>query len=222
MTIPAECDAILFDLDGTLSDPKVGIVKSLRYALSKFGITDESDETLVSFIGAPLYLFLQEQYSMNEEQAQRAMEFYREYYSETGIYENTVYPGIPDLLKRLRDGGKTLCVATLKPVVFAERVLEYFELRPCFDHVAGPDLRPEGLTKTEIIGQALASMKNIPTDKTVMIGDREHDVIGARQNGIASIAVAYGYGSMEELQSAGPDHMAASVEELARLLDQTG
>ena len=218
MTEPAKCDAILFDLDGTLSDPKVGIVKSLRYALSKFDIADESDERLVSFIGAPLFLFLQQQYSMDEEQAQHAMGFYREYYSETGIYENTVYPGIPELLERLRDGGKTLCVATLKPAVFAERVLEYFELRPFFDHVAGPDLRPEGLTKTEIITQALASMMNISKNRTIMIGDREHDIIGARKNGIASIAVAYGYGSMEELQSASPDHVAASVEELAQLL----
>lgn len=210
----AKYDVILFDLDGTLTDPKVGITKSIQYALSKFGISEDSEDTLVSFIGAPLLVSLQDHYEMDEQEARRAIALYREYYSKTGIYENAVYQGISGLLEDLQAKGKKLLVATLKPTEFAERVLEHFGLRRYFDEVVGPDLEAAGLSKTEIIQKALAKLKNIPKDRIIMVGDRVHDVAGARRNGIDSIAITYGYGSLEELQDAGPTYIVDSVDGL--------
>ena len=218
MSKSTEYEMILFDLDGTLTDPKVGITNSVRYALSKLGITEESEERLISFIGAPLFICLQDYYSLSEAEARRAIDFYREYYSETGIYENAVYPGISELLEGLKSSGKRLVVATLKPAVFARRVLEHFGMPAFFEHVAGPDLDPAGLTKTEIIEEALAEMTGISKEKAVMVGDRFHDVVGARKNGIDSVAVTYGYGSREELQETNPDYIVDSIEDLTVLL----
>jgi phosphoglycolate phosphatase len=211
-------DAILFDLDGTLTDTVLGVTNSIKYALSKFGISEDNHETLVSFIGAPLFLAFQEQYSLSEEEARQAIAFYREYYSETGIYETTVYQGIPALLERLKNSGKRLIVATLKPTYFAEKVLEEYGLREYFDFVFGPDLKSENLTKTDIIGTALREVSEIPKENIVMVGDRFHDIAGADKNGIDSIAVSYGFGTAEELQQARPTHTVASAQELQELL----
>lgn len=217
MNKSARYDVILFDLDGTLTDPKVGITRSIQHALSKLGMPEESEDRLVSFIGPSLFLSFQEHYSMDEDRARQAIEFYREYYSETGIYENSVYPGIPDLLKELRRAGKRIILATMKPTEFAEKVLGHFGLRGYFDHVVGPDLETQGLTKTEIIRKALTQLNDVPKKRIVMVGDRAHDIVGAQENGIDSIAVSYGYGTMEELQNAGPTHVANSVEDLSAL-----
>jgi phosphoglycolate phosphatase len=211
-------DAILFDLDGTLTDTILGVTNSIKYALSKFGISEESEEMLVSFIGAPLFLAFQKHYSLSEDEARQAIAFYREYYSETGMYETTVYQGIPTLLEQLKNSRKRLIVATLKPTYFAEKVLEEYGLSGYFEFVFGPDLKSETLTKTEIISNALAKLPEIPKENIVMVGDRFHDIAGAKTNGIDSIAVSYGCGTMEELQQAGPTHMAASAEELQALL----
>jgi len=211
-------DAILFDLDGTLTDAGTGITKSIQYALSRFGIREQNLGLLVSFIGAPIFDSLRKRYSLDEPEARRAVEFYREYYSDFGIYENAVYPGIPELLGELREKGKKLVVATLKPVVFAERVLNHFGLADYFDLVAGSGLDAAGLSKTQIIQQALSKLTDVSKEKVVMVGDRGHDVIGARKNGIDSIAVTYGYGTLEELQNANPMHIADSVESLKTLL----
>ena len=211
-------DAILFDLDGTLTDAGPGITKSIQYALSKFGIREQNLDRLVPFIGAPLFDSLRNRYSLEEPEARQAVEFYREYYSDFGIYENAVYPGIPELLRELREKGKKLGVATLKPVVFADRVLNNFGLDDYFDLVAGSGLDAAGLSKTQIIQQALSKLTDVSKEKVVMVGDRGHDVIGARKNGIDSIAVTYGYGTLEELQNANPMHIADSVESLRTLL----
>lgn len=211
-------DVILFDLDGTLTDTVLGVTNSIKYALSQFGITEQSQEMLVSFIGAPLFVAFQEHYSMSEDEARQAIALYREYYSETGIYETTVYQGIPTLLEQLKNSGKRLVVATLKPTHFAEMVLKQYDLREYFDFVFGPDLKSENLTKTEIISNALAELPEIPKKNIVMVGDRFHDIAGAEKNGIDSIAVSYGFGTMDELQQAGPTYMAASAEELQALL----
>ena len=214
-------DVILFDLDGTLTDTVVGITKSIRFALSKFGISEESDERLTSFVGAPLLFFFQEQYSLSEDDARRAIDFYRERYSEAGIHETSVYPGIPALLKELTRAGKRLIIATLKPDVYAERVLKHFELRDYFGHVFAPALEDLNRTKTDIIRDALAPEPGVPRQNIVMVGDREHDITGARRNGIDSIAVTYGYGTMEELQQADPKYTINFVEELRALLDSS-
>jgi len=146
------------------------------------------------------------------------MDFYREYYSETGIYENAVYPAIPGLLESLHDKGKKLVLATLKPTVFAKRVLEHFKIHVFFAEVAGSNLDAAGFTKTEIIRRALILLQDIPKESIIMVGDRKHDVIGARENRIQSIAVTYGYGSIEELQETGPTFTAGSIEDLNALL----
>ena len=211
-------DAILFDLDGTLTDPRIGITKSIQYALSKFSIVEENLDTLISFIGEPLFECFQKYYPLGEEEARQAMDFYREYYSETGIYENAVYPAIPGLLESLHGKGKKLVLATLKPTVFAKRVLEHFEIHVFFAEVAGSNLDAAGFTKTEIIRRALILLQDIPKESIIMVGDRKHDVIGARENRIQSIAVTYGYGSIEELQEAGPTFTAGSIEDLNALL----
>jgi phosphoglycolate phosphatase len=221
MTLPAQQGAVFFDLDGTLTNPRVGILGAMRHALDKFEITGEDDETLISFVGAPLFLFFRNHYSMSDELARLAMDHYRDYYSEKGLYENELYDGIPELLGQLRDGGRTLSVATLKPLVFAKRVLDHFGLSIFFDHVSGPDLKPEGLTKTDIVAMALAKVEGVPRNKIIMVGDRDHDIIGARENGIASVGVSYGFGSIEELRAARPDAIAGSVAELQRILIKT-
>ena len=212
---------ILFDLDGTMADTAIGITKSIRFALAKFGISEESDETLTSFIGAPLLPFFKEHYSLSEDDARRALDFYRERYAETGILETSIYPGIPSLLRELKGAGKRLIVATLKPAVYAERILSHFRLRDNFDHVFGPALGDGEPTKTEIIKRALTEASNTPRDAILMVGDRVHDVAGARTNGIDSVAVTYGYGAMDELQQADPTYIVNSVEELRALLDSS-
>lgn len=209
---------ILFDLDGTLTDTVVGIKRSVRFALSKFGISEEGDEKLMSFIGAPLLIFFKEHYSLSEDDAKRAIDFYRERYSEAGIHETSVYPGITSLLKELTGAGKRLIVATLKPAVYAERILSHFELRDFFEDVFAPDLEALNRTKADIIRDALAVLPGVPKQSIVMVGDREHDITGARSNGIDSIAVTYGYGTMDELQQAAPTYTINSVEELRALL----
>ncbi len=211
-------DLILFDLDGTLTDPKIGITKSIQYGLAKLGIQEDDLESLVPFIGAPLFVCLQERYSLDDSRAEKIVGHYREYYGTIGIYENDVYPGIPELLADLSADGKKLAVATLKPTVFARKVLEYFDILHCFDYVSGSTLDLAGLSKTEVVGNALQKLPETPKERAVMVGDREHDVRAAQANGISSIAVTYGYGTIDELQNAGPTHMADSVDNLKALM----
>ncbi|MBI5116883.1 HAD hydrolase-like protein [Candidatus Poribacteria bacterium] len=211
-------DVILFDLDGTLTDPKIGITKSIQHGLSSIGIVEDNLDGFVSLIGAPIFECLRTRYSLSEPQVQRVVEFYRRYYSDTGIYENSVYPGVPELLRELSGRGRELLLATVKPTVFAGRVLQHFELMGYFGAIAGSNLDSAGFSKTEIIRRALAHVPDAPRQKIVMVGDRRHDVVGARSNGIACVAVAYGYGTLEELEEANPTHLARSMSDLRALL----
>ncbi len=210
--------AVIFDLDGTLTDPKVGITRSVRYALSQLGVQENDMEKLTSFIGAPLIDSLRKHYSFDEATAHKAVELYREYFSEHGIYQNEVFPGIPELLRALNSNKTNLLVATLKPTVFAERVLEHFGLRRHFSFVAGSNLDMTITVKADIVGAALAKAPTVGKREIAMVGDREHDVHGALKHGIDSIAVTYGYGSVEELENARPTHLVHSVKELQKLL----
>ncbi|ABZ83008.1 haloacid dehalogenase-like hydrolase [Heliomicrobium modesticaldum Ice1] len=211
-------ELILFDLDGTLTDPKTGITKSVQYALSKYGIIVEDLDSLIPFIGPPLIESFQRFYGFDESQARRAVDFYREYFSVTGLYENALFPGIPELLARLSAAGKRLAVATSKPTCFAEQILRHFGIDCYFDHIVGSNLDGTRCAKSEVVAAALALFPRVDRRRVIMVGDREHDIIGAKANGIASMAVSYGYGSLEELEAAGPGQIAGSVEVIEPLL----
>lgn len=211
-------NVILFDLDGTLTDPLEGITKSALYALDKMKIDAGNTASFKSFIGPPLRTSFQESYSLSEEEAHRAVELYREYYAVRGMYENKVFPGIPELLATLRQEGKRLFVATTKATVFAEQVLKHFQLDNYFSMIIGSNLDGTRSNKAEIIKCILDTLPDVLKENVVMVGDRMFDIDGARANGITSIGVRYGYGTEEELATARPDYLVSSVAQLKMLL----
>lgn len=211
-------DVILFDLDGTLTDPGEGITNSVAHALEKFRIPVPERRELYKFIGPPLYESFMEFYGLDREKALLAVEYYREYYRDRGIWENEVYAGIPALLEQLKAAGKRLALATSKPEEFALQILEHFDLMPYFDLVAGSTMDSSRVKKADVITYALSALNLEAGPSVIMVGDREHDVLGAREAGLDCIGVLFGYGDVPELQSAGAAHIAATVEELARLL----
>ena len=209
---------ILFDLDGTLTDPGEGITNSVAYALERFGFSVPERECLYPFIGPPLRDSFMKYYGMDMAQADAATATYREYFSAKGWQENVVYDGIEGLLNKLHKAGKRLIVATSKPEVFAREILRYFNLTEYFYYAAGANLDGTLTDKAEVIAYALKEGGVTDKSTVVMIGDREHDIIGAKKNGVDSIGVLYGYGSREELETAGADCIVATVEELTETL----
>lgn len=209
---------ILFDLDGTLTDPGIGITNSVMYALGKCGLPIPDRRSLYRFIGPPLTDSFEEFYGFSRERAAQAVSFYREYFQEKGLYENAVYDGIPELLGRLRDAGKVLLVASSKPEVFVVRILEHFGLSKYFTVVAGSNLDGTRAKKDEVIQCALERMQIADLTGAVMVGDREHDILGAKKTGLVSVGVLFGYGGRQELEQAGADHIAGTVEGLGEIL----
>lgn len=209
---------VLFDLDGTLTDPKPGITKCVQYALDKMGIVEPDCDCLTHFIGPPLAKAFSEYYQMNEEQSVKAVGYYRERFATVGLYENAVYSGIPELLQQLRSRGTKLLVATSKPTIFSVRILEHFGLSTFFTEVVGSNLDGTRVEKSEVISFALSGLGEVEKKTIVMVGDRKHDILGARDNGLDAIAVGYGYGSEEELLQAGAKRIAQTVEDLTALL----
>ena len=209
---------ILFDLDGTLTDPGTGITRSVQYALQYYGIEETRREVLEAFIGPPLKEQFMKYYGFSPRQASEAIDHYREYFQETGIFENQVYPGIRQMLKALKDDGRILWVATSKPEPFAQRILEHFDLDGYFSCVAGASMDETRVKKGEVIAYAIERMGAERRADLVMVGDREHDILGAAENGMDSIGVLYGYGSREELEQAGAGRIAKTVWELERML----
>ena len=207
---------ILFDLDGTLTDSAPGVIHSVQYALNKYGIT-EAYENLQCFIGPPLIQSFQKVYGFGHEQAEEAVVYYREYYSAGGIFENEVYPGIKELLQDLKRAGKTLAVATSKPEFFAKQVLDHFGLTGYFDFIGGALMDETRTTKVEVLAYTLSEMKADPT-ASVMVGDREHDVLAAKDLGLDCIGVLYGYGSREELEVAGATAFADTPADVFRIV----
>lgn len=207
-------DYILMDLDGTLTNPKQGITKSVQYALKAHNIIIEDLDTLTKHIGPPLKDGFIEYYGFTEEEADIAVDKYREYFKDHGIYENEAYEGIGELLSKLRKAGKTVLVATSKPEPLARKILEHFQLDSYFNDICGATFDDLRSKKEEVIRYALD--KNGITDltKIVMIGDRKYDVEGAKAVGISSIGVLYGFGSREEFELAGADRIVSTVEEL--------
>ena len=213
---------LLFDLDGTLTNPKEGITKCVQYALQSCGIVENDLDKLIPFIGPPLMDSFREFYHMNEADAFRAVEKYRERFEHTGIFENEVYEGIPELLKALKAAGKTVCLATSKPEVFAGRILEKYEIMQYFDEVTGSELDGRRVNKWEVIEEALNRL-GIAEDEealshTVMIGDRWHDINGANKCGLESIGVNFGYAKAGELAEAGATIVVEDMEALQKVL----
>jgi len=212
-------DILLFDLDGTITDPKVGITKAVQYALRSFGINVENaNDDLCKFIGPPLRQSFKDFYGFDTDKAEKAVEKYREYFLEKGIYENTMYEGMDVMLDKLKKQGKTLIVATSKPTRLAERVLSHFKLDHYFTFVSGAEMNGDRSEKIEIILYAFEKNKINDLERCIMVGDRKHDIIGAKKAGIDSIGVLYGYGGRKELSDAGATHLAGSVAELEKLL----
>lgn len=211
-------DAILFDLDGTLTDPGVGITNSVAYALEKYHIQVEDRKQLYRFIGPPLHESFENYYGFSEEEAKTAVEYYREYFKEKGMFENVVYEGISELLRDLKDRGKTLVVATSKPEIFAKQILEHFGLKEYFTYIAGANMDGTRTRKDEVIKYALQSCGISQGAGVVMVGDREHDIMGANKVGLDSIGVLFGYGSRKELTDAGATYIAESVDMLSEIL----
>lgn len=209
---------ILFDLDGTITDPKEGITKSVAYALSKFGIKVDSLNELCKFIGPPLKDSFIEYYNFNDDEAEKAIKYYREYFSDRGIYENQVYKGFEDILISLKENNKVLIVATSKPTIFAQKILEHFNLRKYFSFVSGSNLDGTRVKKSEVIQYALERNNIKDLSEVIMIGDRKHDVYGAKEIGIESIGVLYGYGDYKELYDSGANYIVNNVEELRKLI----
>ena len=209
---------LLFDLDGTLTDPKEGITKSVQYALNAFGIEVRDLDELCCFIGPPLKDSFIEYYGFSEEDAKKAILIYREYFSTTGLYENVVFDGTKEVLKSLHQRGKKLYVASSKPEVFVKKILKHFDLDSFFVFMGGSDLAEIRVKKADVIRYVLNENHITDLDQVVMIGDRKHDVLGAKEVGIDSIGVMYGYGSREELTAAGADVLAETIFDLQNLV----
>ena len=209
---------ILFDLDGTLTDPVEGITRSIQYALKKLRKSAPGPEELHWCIGPPLLeSFKRLLGDDGSGQVQEALLIYRERFSKIGKFENKVYDGIPEVLSLLSEKGFSLFVATSKPWVYSIDIIKHFELAPYFNRVYGSELNGDLVDKTELINH-IVSNENLDKNNAVMIGDRRHDIIGAKNNGLASIGVTYGYGTREELLDAGADHLAASPSDILNIL----
>lgn len=206
----------LFDLDGTLTDPADGITNALKHAQEKMGLPVSTKEELFVFIGPPLLPMFASEWGLNEEDCKQALLYYREYFSVTGLFENEVYPGIEDMLKKLRAAGKGVYVASSKPEPYCERILAHFGLDTYFDGICGSLFNETRTKKEEVIAYALEHY-GLKKEETLMIGDRSHDVTGAKLNGLDCAGVLFGYGSKEELTEAGAKYLFASPAELEKL-----
>jgi len=208
---------IFFDLDGTLTDPFEGITKSLQYSLKHFGI-DEKQENLKRFIGPPLKESFMTFYNFSEEKAKLAIDKYRERYLVKGVYENILFNGIPELLEEIQKTGKIIALASSKPIESCEVIIEYFGLKKYFTFIGGSTFNGDRYTKQDVISYVLKELNITDTSQVIMIGDRKHDILGAKEFGIQSIGVLYGYGDKAEHENAGADYIVETVSELKKIL----
>jgi len=205
---PHPMSAIYFDLDGTLTDPKPGITGSIQYALQKLDLPVPSQDELTWCIGPPLRGSFVTMLG-GEKLADLAVSFYRERFADVGLYENSLYPDIKDVLTTLGHSRRRMFVATSKPGIFAERIIDHFGLTGYFERVFGSELDGTRVHKTDLLAYALEAA-GVNASQALMIGDRSHDMIGAKNNGMGAIGVLYGYGSEEELIGAGASHVCAT------------
>ena len=209
---------IFFDLDGTLTDSSPGILNGVAYALQKCGLEETDRDKLYRFIGPPLLDIFQEAYGMTRERALEAVEYYREYYRAGGMYENSPYEGIHALLADLKAAGKTLALATAKPGVFAVPIMEKFDLAQYFDQFGTASLDESRNQKHQVVAHTLELCDYPSPETVVMVGDRNHDVDGARVHGIETVGVLYGFGDRAELEAAGAAAIAETVDNLRKIL----
>ncbi len=209
---------ILFDLDGTLTDPALGITNSVKYALEKFGITVNDRRELYKFIGPPLINAFMEHYGFEHNKAEKALEYYREYFSVKGIFENSVYDGAKEMLLCLRENGKKIILTTSKPEPYAKQILEHFGIDGYFDFVAGATMDETRNQKPQVIEYALKECQISDTENAVMVGDRKYDIEGAHIFNIKAVGVLFGYGSVQELENAKADFLVNDINELLEIL----
>ena len=212
--------AIFFDLDGTLTESGEGITKSVQYALEKIGKPEEDLEKLKVFVGPPLMEQFMKYAGVDEATGRKAVEFYRERYEVKGIYENHPYESVEEMLQELKRKGYILAVGSSKPEYYVTQILDYFKLSSYFDVVVGSEMNGARTSKSEVIEEALKRINmSDKRNEVLMVGDKEHDVLGARAAGLDCVAVAYGYGTQEELTEANPLKIVDSVDELLHFFD---
>lgn len=208
---------LLFDLDGTLTDPREGITRSVQFALARLGIDEPDLTALEHFIGPPLLQCFMSTYNLDEATAWQAVNHYRERFSVTGLYENELFDGVPELLEALLANGRTLYIATSKPTVFAREIARHFAFDRHFKVIYGSELDGTRTNKVELIAHLL-QQEQLDPSQALMIGDRKHDLIGAQRNGLQAIGVGYGFGSREELLAENPAHYCATLADLRTVL----
>ena len=211
-------DVIFFDLDGTITDSGDGIKNSAAYALNKFGIPTPDRDELNKFIGPPLVESFRNLFGMSNEDADLAVVYYREYYAVKGMFENSLYDGVTEMLEALKKAGKTIVLATSKPEIYANQILKYFEIYDYFTHVCGAEMDHKRTDKHEVIEYALETSGITDRSRVIMVGDRHYDIDGAKKSHLDSIGVTFGYGSESELTSAGADFIVNDAKELTELL----
>lgn len=211
---------ILFDLDGTLTDPFEGITRSVQISLEHFGIKVTDRNELKVFIGPPLWESYMKYFGLSKEDADTAVVKYREYFSVKGLFENEVYGGIHEFLAELKAKGLKLAVATSKPAVFSQKILDKFELSQYFEFLSGSELSGERVKKADVIEYAIENMHITDRNAVLMIGDRHHDIDGAKACNVDSCGILWGYGDRNEHEMAGADYIAETLEELKALILQ--
>ncbi len=208
---------IMFDLDGTVTDSGRAIMSSVVSALSEFGITDQPEEKIRTFIGPSLFDSFAREYNMKGEDCERAVRIYRGIYSKERMYDVDIYDGIPELLSGLKQAGRQVLLITSKPIEFSEKILTKFELAKYFDHMVGPGFTDHSSDKRQLIDRAVAEY-GLDRSECIMIGDTRFDIIGAVDAGVDSIAVTYGYGNIDEMKAAGATYTVDSASEIARIV----
>lgn len=212
------CAVALWDLDGTIARSEEGIFNSIIYAAEKMGLPSPDRSALRPFIGPPLQYSFEKYFGLSAAEGAKAVTFYREYYSVKGIFECGIYPGVEKALSKLRSAGVTVALATSKPEIYAERILKRFGLSEYFNAVYGADMTPQSSDKSAVVARALKGCAVSDKSRAAMAGDKSHDVIGAKNNGIVCVGALYGYGGRKELEESGADYLAESPEEVTEIL----
>lgn len=221
MNLTPKYDNYFWDLDGTISNSKEGIYNSILYSLDKLSIEKPSEDILRSFIGPPLYVsYMKHWYPESKEKAQHAVSLYREYYQEKGVYENSVFSGIKELISALKEAGSKMFVTTAKPTHYAKIVIEHSGMSDLFEAVYGSEMGGSRANKTELIQAVYDDYPTIKNEKNIIIGDRYYDLQGGNSHGIDTAGVLFGYGTLEELQSEKPTYICANTDELTSNLIQ--